>query len=113
MSVVRVYRPTRDWKGQRPKDLEDSYIGDVTGVVVGGGAPQDLARFPGVVSTEGQMGFPFEQESGIIVQAEDLLIVAGRKFLVNGPRLWEEDHEFFGGHDSPVDDYYWMEVRAN
>lgn len=113
MSVVRVYRPMRNWKGDRPKDLEDSYIGDVTGVVVGGGAPQDLARFPGVVSTEGQMGFPFEQESAIIVQAEDILVVAGRKFLVVGPRLWEEDHEFFGGHDSPVDDYYWMEVKAN
>ena len=113
MSVVRVYRPVRNWKGDRPKDLEDSYIGDITGVIVGGGSPQDLARFPNTVSTQGQMGIPFAQDSGITVQAEDLLVVGGRKYLVVGPQLWEEEHEFFGGHDSPVDDYYWMEVKAN
>lgn len=113
MSVVRVYRPERDWKGQRPKELEESYIGDVTGVIVGGAAPQPLARFPGTVTTEGQFGFPFEQKSGILVQPNDLLVLNGRKFLVTGPRQWEEDMVLFGGYDSPVDDYYWMEVRAS
>lgn len=112
MSVARVYRPLRDWKGQRPRDLEDSYLGMVTGVIVGGNAPQNLARFPNVVNTEGQMGFPFEQESGIIVETNDLLVIGGVKFGVTGPRQWEEEHEFFGGNDSPVDDYYWMRVEA-
>jgi hypothetical protein len=113
MSVVRVYRPPRDWKGQRPKNLEESYIGDVTGVVVGGAAPQPLARFPGVVTTEGQFGFPYEQESGIIVEPQDLLVLNGEKYLVTGPRMWEEDHVLAGSAGDVVDDYYWMEVRAS
>jgi hypothetical protein len=113
MSVVRVYRPDRDWKGQRPKDFESSYIGDVTGVVVGGAAPQPLARFPGTMTTEGQFGFPFEQDSGIIVQPNDLLVLRGEKYLVTGPRMWEEDHEFAGPAGDVVNDYYWMQVRAS
>ena len=113
MSVVRVYRPQRDWKGQRPKEMEDSYIGDVTGVIVGGAAPQPLARFPGVVTTEGQFGFPFEQESGILVERNDLLVLNGEKYLVTGPRTWEEDHAFAGTASEVVSDYYWMEVRAS
>lgn len=113
MSVVRVYRPERDWKNQRPKELEDSYIGDVTGVIVGGATPQPLGRFPGVVSTEGQFGFPYEQDSGIVVEQQDILVVNGRKYLVTGPRMWEEDHEFAGAAGDVVDDYYWMEVQSN
>ena len=112
MSVVRVYRPPRDWKGQRTEDLEDSYIGDVTGVIVGGAAPQPLTRFPNVVSTEGQFGFPYEQESGILVQQNDILIVSDRKYMVQGPRMWEEDHVLGGAESGVVDDYYWVEVRS-
>lgn len=113
MTVARVYRPARDWKGQRPKDLEDSYIGDVTGVIVGGAAPQPLARFPMTASTEGQIGIPYAQDSGIVVQQDDLLVFNAVKYLVTSSRMWEEDHEFFGGNDSPVDDYYWVEAKAN
>jgi hypothetical protein len=113
MSVARVYHPVRDWKGQRSKDLEDSFIGVITGVVMGGASPQNLSRFPDTVSTEGQVGIPYEQESGIIVDKDDLLIIGGVKFLVTGPRQWEEDHEFAGAAGSVVDDYYWVRVEAN
>jgi hypothetical protein len=113
VTVVRVYRPVRDWKAQRPKELEDSFIGTITGVIVGGASPQDLARFPNTVSTEGQLGIPYDQESEIVVEKEDLLVFGGVKVLVTGPRQWEEDHEFFGGNDSPVDDYYWVHVKGS
>lgn len=113
MSLARVYRPERDWKNQRPKVLEDSYIGDVTGVIVGGAAPQPLARFPTTVTTEGQVGIPYKQASGITVQQDDLLVISGVKYLVTGPRMWEEDHAFAGNAGAVVDDYYWVEARSN
>ena len=111
MSVARVYRFQRDWKGQRAKEFEEGYIGDVTGVIVGGAAPQPLGRFPTTVSTEGQLGIPYEQPSGIVVQQDDLLVIHGVKYLVQGPRMWEDEHEF-GGVEGVVDDYYWVEARA-
>jgi hypothetical protein len=110
MSTAKVYRPVRDWKGQRPKELEDSYIGDVTGVIVGGAAPQPLSRFPSVMTTEGQLGIPFQQDSGIKVDQHDLLVISGEKYYVQGERQWEDEH-VFGGADI-VDDYYWVEVKA-
>jgi hypothetical protein len=112
MTVARVYRPDRDWKGQRPKVLEDSFIGVITGVIVGGASPQGLSRFPNTVSTEGQLGIPYEQDSGIVVTKEDLLVYGGVKVLVTGPRQWEEDHEFAGAAGSVVDDYYWVHVEG-
>jgi hypothetical protein len=71
-----------------------------------------LGRFPGNVTTEGQFGIPWEQDSGIVVQSQDILVLRGEKYLVTGPRTFEDEHEFFGGEDSPVDDYYWVEVTA-
>lgn len=112
MSLARVYRPVRDWKNQRPKDLEESYIGDVTGVIMGGAAPADLARFPNVASTEGQCGIPFEQDSNILVQQGDLLVIRDVMYEVSGPRQWEDEHEFTGPASDVVSDYYWVYIRT-
>lgn len=110
MSVARVYRPTFGWKGIQGK-VEDYYIGDVTGVILGGAAPQPIGRFPGVVSTEGMMGIPYEQDSGIEVQQRDYLSVGDDLYVVNGPRQWEEDHAFAG--TDVTEDYYWVQVEAS
>jgi hypothetical protein len=112
MTVARVYRPERDWRGQRPVELEDSYIGDLTNVIVGGAAPQPLARFPMQFSTEGQIGVPYEQDSGIVLQPNDLVVIGGVKYIVQGARQWEEDHVFAGPASEVLDDYYWVEIRS-
>jgi hypothetical protein len=108
MATAKVYRPTRNWKGEKP---DDGYLGDVTGVIMGGASPQGLSRFPGVVSTEGQVGIPYAQDSGIEVQQRDLLEINDVMYIASGPRMWEEEHVFADVPDL-VDDYYWIEVQS-
>jgi hypothetical protein len=106
---ARAYRPwSRDWKGQGPKDMEESYIGDVTGVIVGGANPQDLARFPNVVSTEGQLGIPWEQYSDIAVQQHDRLMINGTLCAVTSDRQWTGENVLTGTQPS----YYWIAVES-
>ncbi|MDP7728482.1 MULTISPECIES: hypothetical protein [Mycobacterium] len=104
---AKVYRPARDWKGQRPADLEDSYIGDIDGVIMGGPAPQPVRGFPGVTSTEGMIGIARFQESGITVQPDDLLAVQNRLYLITGPRQWDFPNELTGTEFS----YYWVQAE--
>lgn len=112
MSVARVYRPQYDWKSQRVHaNLEDDYIGDLTGVIVGGASPQAVGRFPGVVSTEGLLGVPYEQDSGVELQQRDMILLSGILYAVTGPRQWEEDHAFAG--TDVTEDYYWIGVEAS
>lgn len=110
MATAKVFRPERSWKGEKVNG--DGYVGEVTDVIMGGASPQPLGRFPGVVSTEGQIGIPYEQESGILVQQRDLLEINGVQYDVLGPRLWEEEHVFADVPDL-VDDYYWIQVEAH
>lgn len=111
MTVARVFRPDRDWKQIKGK-VEDYPIGAVDGVIMGGASPQPVGRFPGVVSTEGQIGIPFEQDSGVLVQQGDFLAIDGVLYSVRGPRAWTEEHAFAGVEDV-VDDYYWVQVEAS
>lgn len=111
MSVARVYRPVTNWRGDRAGDLEDFYQGDVTGVIIGGAVPQGYGRFPGVVSTESQVGIPFQQDSGVTVQKNDFLSIGNVLFKVVGPRQWDEAHEFAG--TDILDDMYWVQVEAS
>lgn len=112
MSVARVYRPAYNWKGERVNpNLEDDFLGEVTGVIVGGAAPQPLGRFPGVVSTEGQVGIPYEQDTEIVVQQRDMISIGDDLYSVRGPRQWEEEHAFSG--TDVTDDYYWIQVEAS
>jgi hypothetical protein len=78
----------RRWKGQTVGDLDDHYIGDVSGVVMGGPSVQPVARFPGAVSTEGQVGIPWAQESGVVVEHDDRLLINGTVYAVTSDRLW-------------------------
>ena len=112
MTTVRVYRPQYDWKGQRVnEDLEDDYIGPLTGVIIGGASPQPVGRFPGVVSTQGQIGIPYDQESDVLVQQRDFISIGDDFYAVLGPRQWEEEHAFSG--TDVTEDYYWMNVEAS
>lgn len=108
MSTAKVYRPDRDWKGQTVGELDDYYLGDVTGVVIGGPSVQPLARFPGTVSTEGQIGIPWEQESGLEVAQHDRLVIDGTLYAVTSDPFWTSDNVLTGTRPS----YYWVEVRS-
>lgn len=105
--IAKVYRPERDWKNQRPKDLEDSYIGDID-VIMGGPAPKPVRGFPGVSSTEGLIGVARVQESGITVQPNDLIAVQDVLFLVTGPRQWDFPNALTGTDFG----YYWVEAQS-
>ncbi|ABE67637.1 head-to-tail stopper [Mycobacterium phage Wildcat] len=108
MSVAKVYRRQLDWRGD---PLETEYLGDIHDVIIGGAVPQELSRFPGLVSTEGQVGIPFEQDSGILVQKADVLVINNVAYTVVGPRQWDEDHTFAG--TDVVDELYWVQVEAS
>lgn len=110
MATAHVFRPVKGWKGT-VGHYEDYPLGDVTDVIVGGAAPAPISRFPGVVSTEGMIGIPYEQDSNIIVQKGDVLDLGTAIYFVTGPRQWEEDHTFSG--TDVTDDYYWVEVTAS
>jgi hypothetical protein len=104
---AKVYRPELDWKGQRAADLEDSYIGDVSGVVMGGPSVQPVRQFPGTVSTEGQLGIPWAQESNLVVQQHDRLVIDGTLYAVTSDRLWTGENVLTGTQPS----HYWVEFE--
>jgi hypothetical protein len=108
MATARVFRPARDWKGQTVGELDDYLLGEVTGVVVGGPAPQPVRHFPGVVSTEGMIGIPFAQDSGIVVQQNDRLLIDSEVYAVTGPRQWTQANTITGTAPS----LYWVECRS-
>ncbi|MFN6542808.1 hypothetical protein [Mycolicibacterium nivoides] len=105
---AKVYRPERDWKGQTIGELDDYHIGDVTGCVMGGPSVQPLARFPGTVSTEDQLGIPWAQESGVVVKQHDRLLIGSTLYAVFSERLWADPNVLTGSQPS----YYWVEVRS-
>ena len=108
MATAQVFRPQRDWKGQTTGKLDDYLIGTVTGVVMGGPSVQPVARFPGTVSTEGQLGIPWEQESDIVVQQHDRLLTDSTVYAVVSDRLWTGENALTGYRPS----YYWVEIRS-
>lgn len=108
MSTAKVFRPVKDWRGQTVGELDDHYIGDVTGVVMGGPSVQPVARFPGTVSTEGQIGIPFDQESGVIVEQHDRLLVDSTLYAVVSDRLWVGENVL----TQTLPSYYWVEIRS-
>lgn len=106
---ARVYRSARDWRGQRVNaDLEQDYIGDVTGLVMGGPSVQPLARFPNTVSTEGQIGIPWAQKSGVVVEQHDRLLIDGTLYAVTSDRLWTDVSVLTGSQPT----YYWVETSS-
>lgn len=106
---AKLYRPEFDWKRQIVGVLDDHYIGDVTGVVLGGPSVQPVRNFPGVVSTEGQIGVPWQQDSGIVVQQHDRLVMDGVLYAVTSDRLWTGSNVLTGTQPS----YYWVEVQSS
>ncbi len=107
MATAKVFRPPRSWKG--PAKFEDFPLGDVTGVVIGGPAPQAIPRFPGLVNTEGMIGIPFQQDSGITVDRGDYLDINDDIYLVTGPRQWTNASTLTGTAPS----LYWCEVQSS
>lgn len=112
--IAAVYRPELDWKGQ-PVDLDGSHIGDVVGVIVGGQSAglsgpsvQPVRDFPALVSTEGLLGVPWSQDSGVVVQQHDRLAVDGTWYAVTSDRLWTGENIFTGTQPS----YYFVEIRS-
>lgn len=108
MATAKVYRPEHTWKGV-DGELDDWLIGEVTGVVLGGPAPEAIPRFPGLVSTEGMVGIPFTQASGIVVGKGDRLIIDNVLYLVSGPRQWTNVNTLTG--TAPT--HYWVEVQSS
>lgn len=109
MTTAHVFRPERTWKGDIQGQLDDYLIGTVTGVVMGGPSVAPLARFPGTVSTEGQIGIPWVQDSGIIVQQHDRLLMDGTLYAVTSDRLWTGENVLTG----TVPSHYWLEVVSS
>lgn len=109
MATAQVFRPQRDnFKGQIIGKLEDYHIGDVTGVVIGGPSVQPVRNFWGTVSTEGLIGIPFDQESGVVVEQHDRLVVDGHLYAVISDRLWTGENTLTGTTPS----HYWVEARS-
>lgn len=108
MATAKVFRPERNWKGNVGK-FEDYPIGDVTGVVIGGPAPTDIPRFPGIVSTEGMIGVPFAQDSGITLEKGDYLDIGDDIYQVTGPRQWTQANTITGTQPR----LYWVECQSS
>ncbi|TDZ41891.1 hypothetical protein CCUG63695_01852 [Mycobacteroides franklinii] len=96
MATAQVYRPVRTWKGDIQGELDDYLIGTVSGVVMGGPSVAPLARFPGTVSTEGQIGIPWSQDSGVVVQQHDRLLIDSTLYAVVSDRLWTHESVLTG-----------------
>ena len=109
MATVQVFRLERDWRGQTAGELDEYLIGTVTGVVMGGPSVQPTRNFPGVVDTTGQIGIPWAQESGIVVQQHDRLLIESTVYAVVSDRLWTGKNELTGSQPS----YYWVEIRSS
>lgn len=103
-----VYRPERNHKGDVIGTLDDYLVGEISGVVIGGPSVQPVGRFPGVMSTEGQLGIPWSQDSGIVVQQYDRLVMDGLWYAVTSSRLWTGDNVLTGSRSS----YYWIEYST-
>ncbi|MCV7373132.1 hypothetical protein H5P33_10455 [Mycolicibacterium arabiense] len=88
--------------------MDDYLIGTVTGVVMGGPSVQPVRNFPGTVSTEGQIGIPFDQESEVVVQQHDRLLIGSTLYAVVSDRLWTDVNVLTGSQPS----YYWVEIRS-
>ncbi|MCW2625331.1 MAG: 32, Wildcat 32 [Mycobacterium sp.] len=108
MATAQVHRPVRTWKGDIQGELNDYLIGTVTGVVMGGPSVQPLARFPGTVSTEGQVGIPFAQESGVVVQQHDRLLIDSTLYAVVSDHLWTQANTLTGTEPT----HYWVAVAS-
>lgn len=102
--IAKCYKPARDsFTGSIKGD--GNYVGDVD-IVLGGPAPQPVARFPGVVNTEGMVGI---RRGPIDVDQGDRLVVGNTVYSVTGPRQWDFPNELTG----TMPDYYWCEVTAS
>ena len=109
MADATVYRPERNWKGETVGQLDDWLIGTVERVVIGGPAPEPVRRFPGVVSTEGMLGIPYEQDSGITVQQHDRLLIDGELYAITGPRQFTHSNTLTGTPPT----HYWVQATAS
>lgn len=105
---AQVFRPVRGWKGQIG-NLEDYLLGEIAGVIIGGPSVQPVRGFPGVVSTEGQLGIPWEQASGIVVEQFDRVLIGDTLYAVVSKRLWTGDNVLTGSQPT----YYWVDVQNN
>lgn len=103
--IGKVFRPTTDWKGDKSAD---GYLGDITGLVFGGPSVTPLARFPGNVSTEGQLGIPWDQDSGVVVEHGDRIVIDDTKYRVDSGRLHTGENVLTGNRMS----YYWVEITG-
>lgn len=105
MTTAKVYRPSRDWAGS---PMGDGYLGDVTGVIVGAQTSHPLRQnLPGN-STEGMLGIPFSQESGITVEQGDRLVIDGVRYEVVSRRA-HHVHQLTG---VPLG-RYWVHVEQS
>jgi hypothetical protein len=109
MRTAKVFRPETDWKGQQTADLDDFYIGDIAGFIMGGTSSRALARFPDVSTTEGLIGIPKAQASDITVQPGDRLLIDSQVYAVTGPRQWGYENSLTGTDSR----FYWLSLESN
>jgi hypothetical protein len=57
---------------------------------------------------EGQVGIPWSQESDVVVQQHDRLLIGSTLYAVVSERLWTDLNVLTGSQPS----YYWVEVRS-
>jgi hypothetical protein len=105
MRTAKVYRPPATWKGQRTGDLDDFYVHDITGFILGGVSARALAMFPGVNSTEGLIGIPVGQD----VRPGDRLLIGSDLFKVTGPREWGYENSLTGTQPR----FYWLSLEGS
>lgn len=108
MTTAKVYRPQMDWAGSPVGG--DGLLGVVTGVIMGRGNPHKTS-FEGVVSTEGMIGIPKVQASGITVEQFDRLEIDDVRYAVTGPRQWGHSHSSSG--TTTLSSRYWVAVEAD
>lgn len=102
--LAKVFRPETNKHGQIIGELDDYYLGDVAGIILGGPAPETVKDMPGLVTSEGLIGIP----RGSDVQQHDRLEVGGQLYKVTGPRLWNHPHPLTG----TLARFYWVQART-
>lgn len=113
--MAQVFRPTRDeFSGDA---TDEGYLGDIDGIIIGAATPETMRSFPGVMSSEGMIGIPRSQESGIIVEQGDRLdfiqvsdsdtFERQVRYAVTA-KLFDEPHALTGSQFS----HYWVRVEA-
>ncbi|MBB2992358.1 hypothetical protein FHR72_003857 [Mycolicibacterium iranicum] len=122
--IVNAYRNMESDFYGRKRDSR-TLLGQLEGCVLGGESASPMGRnFPGVISTEGQIGIRRQQASGVIVRQGDYLeIVAGSImpgllpitlqldgswWKVQSMRQWDFPNTLTG----TLPDYYWVDVVA-